>query len=109
MIIRWFMPMGLRLKGRLCVFGRLDQAEVMEMSFRDIDALSLLLGEKSYMFGNMPTSLDCMVFGHLAQFLYIPIGFPQEKYIRENTSNLVMLVERMKAELWPDWDQMCSL
>ena len=103
------MPMGIRLKGKLCVFGRLDTAEVMEMSFRDIDALSELLGEKLYMFGDKPTTLDCMVFGHLAQFLYIPIGFPQEKHIREKAANLVMLVERMKAELWPDWEQMCSL
>ena len=101
--------MGIRLKGRLCVFGRLDIAEVMEMSFIDIYALSELLGDKLYMFGERPTTLDCMVFGHLAQFLYIPIGFPQQKYIRENASNLVMLVERMKAEMWPDWDKMCSL
>ena len=103
------MPMGLRLKGWLCVFGRLHQEEVMEMSFRDIDALSVMLREKTYMFGDQPTSLDCMVFGHLAQFLYIPIGFPQEKFMKENTPNLVMLVERMKAEFWPDWVQMCSL
>ena len=100
---------GDQAEGEAMCFGRLDIAEVMEMSFIDIYALSELLGDKLYMFGERPTTLDCMVFGHLAQFLYIPIGFPQQKYIRENASNLVMLVERMKAEMWPDWDKMCSL
>ena len=35
------------------------------------------LGNKRFMFGDSATSLDCVVFGHLAQFLYIPMEFPQ--------------------------------
>lgn len=105
--MRWFMPMGLRLKGRLCVFGRLEPSEAMELSFRDLDTLSTLLKNKNYFHGDQPTSLDCTIFGHLAQFLFIDIGFPQKAYMQENASNLIDFVERMKSELWPDWDEMC--
>ena len=102
------MPMGLRLKGRLCVFGRLNPDEVMELSFRDLDVLSVMLADKPYLLGEVATSLDCTVFGHLTQFLFIDINFPQEKYLRENCSNLVNFVERIKLEIWPDWDEMCN-
>ena len=106
--MRWFMPMGLRLKGRLCVFGRLGPDEAMELSFRDLDALSVMLADKPYLLGDMATSLDCTVFGHLSQFLFIDINFPQEKYLRENCPNLVSLVERIKLDVWPDWEEMCN-
>ena len=106
--MRWFMPMGLRLKGRLCVFGRLDPDEVMELSFRDLDVLSVMLADKPYLLGEAVTSLDCTVFGHLTQFLFIDINFPQEKYLREKCPNLVNLVERIKLEIWPDWEEMCN-
>ena len=105
---RWFMPMGLRLKGRLCVYGRLDPSDAMELSFRDLDALSVMLGDKPYLFGDRLTTLDCVVFGHLTQFLYININFPQEKYLKENACNLVNLVERIRLQIWPDWNEMCN-
>ena len=82
--MRWFMPAGIRLKGRLCVFGRLDPAEAMELTFLDLAALSRLLGDKKFFFGDKPSTLDCAVFGHLAQFLYIDINFPQESFNIQN-------------------------
>ena len=78
------MPAGIRLKGRLCVFGRLDPAEAMELTFLDLAALSRLLGDKKFFFGDKPSTLDCAVFGHLAQFLYIDINFPQESFNIQN-------------------------
>ena len=106
--MRWFMPAGIRLKGRLCVFGRLDPEEAMELSFQDLAALSSILGDQRFFFGEKPSSLDCAVFGHLAQFLYIDIKFPQENYIRTKATNLLHLVERVKSQLWPDWEEMCN-
>ena len=106
--MRWFMPAGIRLKGRLCVFGRLDPSEAMELSFQDLKALSSLLGDQKYFHGDKPSTIDCVVFGHLAQFLYIDIKFPQEEFIRTRATNLLYLVERTKAELWTDWEEMCN-
>ena len=90
------------------MFGRLGPDEAMELSFRDLDALSVMLADKPYLQGDMATSLDCTVFGHMSQFLFIDINFPQEKYLRENCPNLVSLVERIKLDVWPDWEEMCN-
>ena len=35
------------------------------------------LGNKTFLHGDTPTTIDCALFGHLAQFLYIPLEFPQ--------------------------------
>jgi len=75
------------------------------MSFKDLAALSNWLGTKQYFLGSKPTTVDCMLFGHLAQFLFIDIGFPQKTFMETKCSNLVDLVTRMKKELWPDWEQ----
>ena len=42
------------------------------------------------------------------QFLYIPMDFPQKEFIRSQCPNLMEFADRMKAELWPQWDQMCK-
>ena len=106
--MRWFMSAGLRLKGKLCVFGRLDPEEAVQLSFKDLAALSCLLGELRFFHGDKPSSLDCVVFGHLAQFLYIDMGFPQAEFLRSQADNLCHLVERIKTEVWPDWEEMCK-
>ena len=55
------------------------------MSFRDLDAISRILGEDNkYVLGtSSPSTLDCTLFGHLAQFLYIPMDFPQKAYMHK--------------------------
>ena len=106
--MRWLMPAGMRLKGRMCVFGRLDPQEAAQLSFKDLAALSCLLGQQRFFHGDNPSTLDCVVFGHLAQFLYIDIKFPQAEFIRSEAANLLQLVERIRTELWPDWEEMCK-
>ena len=59
------------------------------MSFKDLKAISDLLNNKDYLLGKSPTTVDCVLFGHLAQFLYIDIGFPQKTYLEQNCPNLV--------------------
>ena len=102
------MPAGMRVKGRLCVFGRLEPAAAAELSCRDLAALAALLGDNTFFHGPAPGTLDCAVFGHLAQFLYIDMDFPQKKYLKENATNLVNFVDRMRLQVWPDWSEMCD-
>ena len=54
------------------------------------------------------TSIDCTLFGHLAQFLYIPMAFPQKEFILRECPNLAALVDRIRDEFWQDWEFMCS-
>ena len=106
---KYIQPSGLKTKAYLSGIGRHSFQEIEEMSFRDLDAISNLLGDKKYFLGtSKPSTIDCTLFGHLAQFLYIPMAFPQKKYMHENCPNLVQLVERIKAEIWPDWEEMCK-
>lgn len=100
-----FQPYTTRFRNFLQGLGRLENCQIWEMANRDLAALSALLGEKEYFFGSEPTLLDCMVFGHLAQFLYIDIGFPQKTFLESNCRNLVALVEKMKQRFYPQWDE----
>ena len=90
------------------MFGRLDPQEVVQLSFKDLGALSCLLGQQRFFHGDQSSTLDCVMFGHLAQFLYIDIKFPQAEYLRSEATNLLDLVERIKTEVWPDWEEMCN-
>ena len=88
-----------------------------------------MLGDKPYFFGSNPHTLgitahvkfgdgeqkltmfyisDCAAFGHLAQFAYIPMAFPQQIYMKANCDNLLRFLDRMRADLWPDWEEMCT-
>lgn len=103
-------PYGLRLKGYLNGFARHSFKEIAQMSFRDLDAISQILGEDNkYILGTKTaTTLDCMLFGHLAQFLYIPMDFPQKAYMHNKCKNIARLVDRIREEAWPDWYEMCD-
>jgi len=100
-----FQPYATRFRSWLQGIGRHENTEVWEMSFKDLSALSAWLGTKHYFLGSKPSTVDCMLFGHLAQFLFIDIGFPQKTFMEAKCSNLVELVHRMKKDLWPDWDE----
>jgi len=82
--------------------------ELWEFSNDDLKAISDYLGKKPYFLGNKVSSADCAIFGHIAQLLYIPLDFPQKKFLIEKCPNVVELVDRMKAEFWPDWEQLCD-
>lgn len=109
---RWFvskmfpimMPMGFKKKMKWVSFGRHSDEEKWTISCQDIQSISDFLGEKEYMFGKEATTLDCTLFGHLAQFLFIPLDFPQKKFMKEHCGNVVEYVERFKEMYWKDWD-----
>jgi len=78
------------------------------MSNDDIQALSDMLGDGEYFFGGLPTLIDCTVFGHLSQFLWLPLDFPQKAYIKERCPNLVRFMTRFREQYWPDWESRCK-
>jgi len=83
-------------------------SELWKFSFDDLRALSDLLGTKTYFHGDAPHLLDCVVFGHLSQFVFIPLDFPQKKFLEEECKNLTVFVEHFRDQHWPDWEQLCS-
>ncbi|RCN31434.1 hypothetical protein ANCCAN_22776, partial [Ancylostoma caninum] len=49
--------------------GRNTPEEVVILAKKDLDAMSLFLGNKKFFFGDKPVTLDCDMFAHLSQFL----------------------------------------
>eukprot|EP00457_Paulinella_chromatophora_P010234 gb/GEZN01010328.1/.p1 GENE.gb/GEZN01010328.1/~~gb/GEZN01010328.1/.p1 ORF type:complete len:295 (+),score=24.58 gb/GEZN01010328.1/:91-975(+) len=83
---------------------------MFEQACDDLRALSAILGAKLFFFGDVPTTLDCAVFGYLVQVAYMPqLNFPYRHTLESECSNLMGFLERFKARVWPDWDQLCSL
>lgn len=106
---RYIQPYGMRVKGNLQGIGRHTPEEQLELTSRDLTSINDILADKNFLFtSDLPTTIDCTVFGHLAQFLYIPMAFPQKKFMLENCPNLVEYVDRMKYLMWPDWEDMCK-
>jgi len=72
-VFRILQSPGMLFRTKLHGIGRHSLDEVAEFSFQDLDALSVLLGDKPFFNGDTPSTVDCTVFGHLAQFLYLPM------------------------------------
>jgi len=97
-------PWGTKLRSYLQGISRHEFQEIWEFAREDLLALSEMLGDSPFLLGDTPSTVDCTLFGHLAQFLYIDIGFPQREVLVTECPNLVNLVERIKNEYWPDWE-----
>jgi glutathione S-transferase len=65
----------------------------------DIDALSVILGDKPYLFGGAPTSYDASLFGTVANVMAFPEDGPLAKHARSKT-NLAAFVDRVKSTYW---------
>jgi len=81
--------------------GRHTYDEVMAIGSGDIDALAELLGERPFLLGDKPRTIDCSVFG----FIEATAGFPLEGPLRkriESHANLVAYRHRIRARWWSD-------
>lgn len=91
-------------------YGRHSPEEIEEIVKKDLAALSTQLGNKPFMFGNTPTTLDATLFGHLVQFTDTPLNSDKIKpFLEQSTPNLVEFIKRMKETYWPDWAQICEM
>ncbi|CAP37863.2 Protein CBG20932 [Caenorhabditis briggsae] len=80
--------------------------EVLEQAKKDLDALSVQLGEKKYLFGNTIKTIDVTTFAHLAELIYTPQFSPEiATHLEEKTPNLLVYVKNIRDQYWPDWDE----
>jgi glutathione S-transferase len=79
--------------------GRHREEDVYAMGRADLDALSTLLGDKPYLFGESPTSYDACVYGTVANNLAFPIDNPLKQHGRSLT-NLIAFCERVQGRYW---------
>ena len=85
------------------------QDEIQEMMKKDPDALSILLGDKLFFFGEKPSDFDATAFAYLAMiFSYLQLNDEIIKYTELSTPNLKIFFDRTKFLTWPDWDHVCQ-
>jgi len=105
-------PILSRVRAHFNGISRLSRAEQLEQCRQDFEVLSIFLGEKEYFLGTkQPTTIDCAVFGILVQFFWMPnvdICPALQNTVNKSFKNLNQFTQRIKVELWPDWDKMCS-
>ncbi len=66
----------------------------------DLEALSVMLGDKPYFLGETPTEVDASVYGLLANIHYSPIRGPLQEMIKKH-ENLIAYCDRIKGIYWP--------
>ncbi len=74
-LLRWFVPALVRKKVASSVkgqgLGRHSRQEILNICHQSFSALSVLLGNKNYFFGDKPSSLDAACFAFLAEFILV--------------------------------------
>ncbi len=82
--------------------GRHSEPEILALASRSLMALDALLGDKAFMMGEEPTSVDAIVFavlaGMLTPFFDSPLRRRAERFPR-----LVAYTARMMARFYPDF------
>ena len=82
--------------------GLHSPAEIEAIARKDIAALAGLLGDGPWYFGERPTMADATVYSLLANIVWVPFSSPMKDMIATH-SNLVGMLERFRAEIYPDW------
>jgi glutathione S-transferase len=103
--ICWLLPTVLRRVFKKQLYergmGRHSEDVIIEQGKADIDALSELLGNQSYFFGDKPSSIDACVFGFLGVTLYVAGENPLYHYAAAR-ENLMRYCERMRTRYFPE-------
>jgi glutathione S-transferase len=82
--------------------GRHSRDEIYELGKGDLTALSRILGDKPFLMGDEPTSVDCSAVGMLAQILLTPVVTPLTEHAR-SLGNLEPYTARMMERAFPDF------
>jgi glutathione S-transferase len=84
--------------------GRNSEAEVEQIAASLTDAMSELLGDKPYLFGERPCSLDANMYAALASVAFTPFPSPIGQYCRSKP-NLANFLERVFDRYYPELRQ----
>ena len=102
---REFVLDEVRKNVRAVGIGRHTDLEIVALAVRSLAAVSAILGDKPYLFGDRPCGADATVFGMLAGIL-TPYFDGEIRRRAEGFGNLVAYVDRLMAQFYPDfaWD-----
>lgn len=82
--------------------GRHSREEVYERANQDLKALTDFLGDKPYLMGDKPSTVDATLYAYLCNILDVPLRSPMKDYLLK-CKNLVAYNRRMREQLFPEF------
>lgn len=82
--------------------GRHSVEQINEFARKDLESLSQLLGDKTYMLGEQLSSVDATVFAILCELLHSSLSTPL-KAVAESYPNLVRYEQHMGKRFYPEY------
>ncbi len=101
--LRWFVPNLIRKTVKKNLhgqgLGRHSKEEILTIADKSFSALSVLLGDKSYFYGDKPCSFDATAYSILCQF--ISVNYQNEFNDKAKSyTNLVSFCQRIEKEYY---------
>ncbi|AKT42149.1 glutathione S-transferase [Chondromyces crocatus] len=81
--------------------ARHSAEEIDRIGIGDLSAVSDVLGDKPFFFGEQPTSTDATIYGYVANIIEVPLVSAVLDHGRA-LPNLVSYCDRMRARYFPD-------
>jgi glutathione S-transferase len=81
--------------------GRNSEKEVETMAFQQFDAIADFLGDKPYLFGDRPSTVDAAAYASLSHAMFVPFPSPIGRYGNSKPS-LLAYVNRIQAQFYPE-------
>lgn len=100
-LVRVIAPRQVKKRGIAHGMGRHSRAEIQSLAFRDLQALSDILADKPYFFGDQPTGWDATYFAFISSSLCKHFDTPIRDFA-EQKPNLVAYSNRMMARYFPE-------
>ena len=88
--------------------GRHSEQELYGIAERDLLAVSAILGQKKFLFGEKPCLADAAVFAFIATGTWELPRSPFAELTKSKAINLEKHAQRMKGIYYPDWDEIIS-
>ena len=88
--------------------GRHSEQELYGIAQRDLLAVSEILGQKKFLFGDKPCLADAALFAFIAASAWDLPKSPFDELIETKAQNLHTHAQRMKELYYPDWDEIIS-
>jgi glutathione S-transferase len=103
--LRWIVPPVMKRAFQKQLYargmGRHAEDVIIEQGKSDLDALSQMLGDADYFFGDTPSSIDACIFGFLGVSVYVEGDNPLFHHAA-SYDNLMRYCERMRARYFPE-------
>lgn len=85
--------------------GKLSDEEIRDVLKMDLTAINSILGNKRFLFGDVPSAVDCSVFGHVASTYFLPYRQTLSDVLDDDLPALKAHIHRIRTHYYPEWKE----